>query len=145
MAGARRFGHLRNVTLTDDVCLKIKAPTALIGLSCDRHIARDRFLKRQRTTSDNEERFERKLKEHDEHQEVILPHYSKINFQVSLDKKFSTLVSWVTWNYNDGAEMLMERQMHVNSGQDGWINGVLDLLQGEFKELVALTGSLEGQ
>lgn len=41
--------------------------------------------------------------------------------------------------------MLMERQINDNSGEDDWIDGVLDLLQDEFKGLVALTGFREGQ
>lgn len=35
--------------------------------------------------------------------------------------------------------------MNVDSGEDGWINGVLDLHQDEFKGLVALTGLRQGQ
>jgi hypothetical protein len=35
--------------------------------------------------------------------------------------------------------------MHVNSDQDGWINGLLGVPQGEFKELLALTEESKGQ
>jgi adenylate kinase family enzyme len=74
-------------------CPKIKAPTALIGLGCEPHIARARFLKRQRTASDDEQRFERRLKEYDENWKLLVPYYSKIDCQVSVDNKYSTVIS----------------------------------------------------
>ncbi|KAG8160800.1 hypothetical protein KVR01_009064 [Diaporthe batatas] len=100
-------GFPRDEKSAEEFEMHFGAPKGLIQLTCDESIARQRFLDRRRAPSDNEEAFERRLKQHYD----------------SLD--------WIAIRY-----CLLEYRMRVNSGVVGWVSQALDAIRQDCAEIV---------
>lgn len=75
----------RHATLRSPGCRKVATPKSVFILTCDDSIARQRFLARQRSSSDNAECFERRLKEYNENLEPMYFHYTDLELLVSAE------------------------------------------------------------
>lgn len=107
--GARLLGPLRKVTLTYDVCPQIKVPAGVIKVVCDPETSRERFLNRQLVTPHIEERFQRRMDEHEDNWRDLTIHYGTLEILVSLATHYFNALYRESLSYSGGTGMLMER------------------------------------
>lgn len=105
------------------VYFQIKAPSRVIVLHCSAPLARERFVERRRTSTDDNGFFDKRLKEYDEKLPVILNRYRDIIINVSMNTRYGSVLARPTLNHDHGAEMFMKRQVQTNGTRDeSWGN-----------------------
>lgn len=85
LCGAQRSELSRHATLRNSACCQLGDPKSVFILTCDDAICRQRFLARQRSSSDNAECFERRLKEYNENLEPMYFYYTDLEILVSAE------------------------------------------------------------
>lgn len=79
--------------LTSTVYFQIKAPFRIIVLQCSTPFARERFVKRQRTSTDDNGFFDKRLKEYDDKLPAILDHYRDKITKVSINTCYGSVLA----------------------------------------------------
>lgn len=82
-----------NTMLTSAVYLQIKAPFRVIVLQCSAPFARERFVQRQRASTDDNGFFDKRLKEYDEKLPAILDHYQGRITNVSIKTCYGSVLA----------------------------------------------------
>lgn len=104
--------------LKTGVNFQVKGPIYVIVLHCSPDIARERFIKRRRSSTDDHELFDKRLKEYEESLPAILDQYRDITINVSVKLAHGSVSSCRTWSHWHGADFFTKRQVHTDGTED---------------------------
>lgn len=86
---------------------QVKAPICVIVLHCSLHFARERFLSRRRSSTDDHGLFDKRLREYEEKLPATLDQYRDIIINVSVKFSHGSISSCTVLHHGAGADLVI--------------------------------------